>query len=205
VGFIWPIDVDGTIAAIVYQAAAGSKTGPDVRPFVVTVLSPEHLLAEKVCALLVWAKPRDLYAAWLLRGQGIRLDGDLIGKKLKLEETSLTLAVVEAALTHARTDWERSLRPQPDRWQKTPETPVSLRRLALACNAGSEVCNRLGRTGRDEGRGNAADSLPVACEDAGDAGGQGDDLKVRRDCYKCASDLYAYRTPPAAMLRDFAR
>ena len=30
----------------------------DVRPFVVTVLSPEHLLAEKVRALLVRAKPR---------------------------------------------------------------------------------------------------------------------------------------------------
>ena len=29
----------------------------DVRPFVVTVLSPEHLLAEKVRALLVRAKP----------------------------------------------------------------------------------------------------------------------------------------------------
>ena len=43
----------------------------DVRPFVVTVLSPEHLLAEKVRALLVRAKPRDLYDVWLMVEQGV--------------------------------------------------------------------------------------------------------------------------------------
>ena len=81
----------------------------DVRPFVVTVLSPEHLLAEKVRALLVRAKPRDLYDVWLLIEQGVYLDGDLIGQKLKLYEMILTQAVVEAALTRARADWERDL------------------------------------------------------------------------------------------------
>ena len=83
----------------------------DVRPFVVTVLSPEHLLAEKVRALLVRAKARDLYDVWLLIGQGVHLDGDLIGQKLELYEMSLTPVIVEAALTRARMDWERDLRP----------------------------------------------------------------------------------------------
>jgi len=83
----------------------------DVRPFVVTVLSPEHLLAEKVRALLVRAKARDLYDIWLLIEQGVHLDGDLSGQKLKLYEMNLTPAVVEAALTRARADWERDLRP----------------------------------------------------------------------------------------------
>ena len=83
----------------------------DVRPFVVTVLSPEHLLAEKVRALLVRAKPRDLYDVWLLIEQGVHLDGNLIGQKLKLYEMNLTQAVVEAALTRAQADWERDLRP----------------------------------------------------------------------------------------------
>jgi predicted nucleotidyltransferase component of viral defense system len=83
----------------------------DVRPFVVTVLSPEHLLAEKVRALLVRAKPRDLYDVWLLIEQEVQLDGDLIGQKLKLYEMNLTPAVVAAALTRARADWERDLRP----------------------------------------------------------------------------------------------
>ena len=82
-----------------------------MRPFVVTVLSPEHLLAEKVRTLLVRAKPRDLYDVWLLIGQGVHLDGDLIRQKLKLYEMILTPVVVEAALTLARADWELDLRP----------------------------------------------------------------------------------------------
>lgn len=83
----------------------------DVRPFVVTVLSPEHLLAEKVRALLVRAKPRDLYDVWLMVEQGVPLDADLIRRKLKLYEMTLTPAVVGAALARARADWERDLRP----------------------------------------------------------------------------------------------
>ena len=43
--------------------------------------------------------------------QEVHLDGDLIGQKLKLYEMNLTPAVVEAALTRARADWERDLRP----------------------------------------------------------------------------------------------
>ena len=82
-----------------------------MRPFVVTVLSPEHLLAEKAGALLVRVKPRDLYDVWLLIGQGVHLDGDLIRQKLKLYGMILTPAVVEAALPQARADWERDLRP----------------------------------------------------------------------------------------------
>jgi len=50
----------------------------DVRPFVVTVLAPEHLLAEKIRALLVRGKPRDVYDIWLLLNQGVQLDGVLI-------------------------------------------------------------------------------------------------------------------------------
>jgi len=83
----------------------------DVRPFVVTVLSPEHLLAEKVRALLVRAKPRDLYDVWLMVEQGAALDADLIRQKLKLYDMTLTPTVVDAALARARADWERDLRP----------------------------------------------------------------------------------------------
>jgi predicted nucleotidyltransferase component of viral defense system len=83
----------------------------DVRPFIVTVLSPEHLLAEKIRALLVRAKPRDLYDVWLMVEQGVPLDADLIEQKLRLYEMTLTRAMVEAALSRARSDWERDLRP----------------------------------------------------------------------------------------------
>ena len=105
----------------------------DVRPFVVTVLTPEHLLAEKVRALLVRAKPRDLYDVWLMVEQEVHLDEDLIAAKLKVYGMTLGRAVVEAALTRARADWERDLRPllgqyvEPD---VTERTAAMLLRLA---------------------------------------------------------------------------
>lgn len=83
----------------------------DVRAFVVTVLTSEHLLAEKVRALLVRAKPRDLYDVWLMVEQGIDLNAELIEQKLRLYEMTLTRAGVEGALARAQLDWERDLRP----------------------------------------------------------------------------------------------
>lgn len=83
----------------------------DVRPFVVTVLTPEHLLAEKVRALVVRAKPRDLYDVWLLLGQGVPLEAGLVEQKLALYELSITAASLDAVLAQAVSDWERDLRP----------------------------------------------------------------------------------------------
>ena len=83
----------------------------DVRPFVVTVLTPEHLLAEKVRALLVRAKARDLYDVWLLLNQGVALDPALVRRKLALYDLPLTAATLEPALARAAADWERDLRP----------------------------------------------------------------------------------------------
>lgn len=83
----------------------------DVRPFVVTVLTPEHLLAEKVRALVVRAKPRDLYDVWLLLSQGVALEPALVERKLALYDLTLTAATLDPALARAAADWERDLRP----------------------------------------------------------------------------------------------
>jgi len=83
----------------------------DVRPFVVTVLTPEHLLAEKVRALIVRAKPRDLYDIWLLLAQGVTLKRGLVEQKLALYGLSLTASSLEPALSRAARDWERDLHP----------------------------------------------------------------------------------------------
>ena len=82
----------------------------DVRPFVVTVLTPEHLLAEKTRALLVRGKPRDLYDMWLMLNQGVRLDDVLIERKLALYGTRWDRDALAMALDRVRTDWERDLR-----------------------------------------------------------------------------------------------
>jgi len=83
----------------------------DVRPFVVTVLTPEHLLAEKIRALLMRSKPRDLYDVWLLLRQGVQPDPALIERKLAIYGTGWSPDALERALEQVRTDWERDLRP----------------------------------------------------------------------------------------------
>lgn len=88
-----------------------SSVYDDVRPFVVTVITLEHLLAEKVRAFLVRNKARDAYDIWLLSTQGIHLDKELVSKKLSLYDIPLTKANLDGALANAQTDWERDLRP----------------------------------------------------------------------------------------------
>ena len=83
----------------------------DVRPFVVTVLTPEQMLAERIRALLVRGKPRDLYDIWLLLGQGVRPDRVLIERKLALYEMPFSGEALDAALARVRAGWERDLRP----------------------------------------------------------------------------------------------
>lgn len=83
----------------------------DLRPFVVTVLTPEHLLAEKVRALLARGKPRDLYDCWLLLSQGVFAEADLIRRKLALYGLSPAPELFDKALQSAVADWERDLCP----------------------------------------------------------------------------------------------
>ena len=83
----------------------------DVRPFVVTVLAPVHLMAEKMRALLVRAKPRDLYDLWLMHSQGWRLDRDLLNRKLKLYDRPFTLEWLNERLADLAPEWERDMRP----------------------------------------------------------------------------------------------
>lgn len=83
----------------------------DVRPFVVTVLTLEHLMAEKVRALLVRGKPRDLYDVWLLLHQGAQTDTALIEDKLALYEMRWDPGALEKTVERVGADWERDLRP----------------------------------------------------------------------------------------------
>lgn len=83
----------------------------DIRPFVATVISLEHLLAEKVRALFMRSKARDVYDIWLLTNQGVRMNQALVRKKLMLYDVSLSKANLEGALEKAKADWTRDLRP----------------------------------------------------------------------------------------------
>jgi predicted nucleotidyltransferase component of viral defense system len=83
----------------------------DLRPFVVNVISPSHLLAEKVRALFTRGKPRDAYDIWLLSARGIELNRALLEQKFTPLEIPLTRERLQTSLEKAQADWERDLRP----------------------------------------------------------------------------------------------
>ncbi|MDI6768590.1 MAG: nucleotidyl transferase AbiEii/AbiGii toxin family protein [Anaerolineales bacterium] len=119
------VDISLRQENVITQRALVSSEYDDVRPFVVTTLSVEHLLAEKVRALLMRGKPRDLYDVWLLTAQGVRLDASLVYEKLRLYDIELSRAIVDEALKKASANWERDLRPllpQFIRWEEVSPT-----------------------------------------------------------------------------------
>jgi len=83
----------------------------DVRPFVVTALALDHVLAEKLRALLIRGKPRDLYDIWLLLRQGVELDPLLVDRKLAMYAREWESEALERAIEGLRAEWERDLRP----------------------------------------------------------------------------------------------
>jgi len=105
------IDVNRRPESVETQRELVTSDYDDVRPFVVTVLTLEHLMAEKVRALLVRGKPRDLYDVWLLLSQGVSPDRALIERKLALYDMAFSVEALEEALTRVRTGWERDLQP----------------------------------------------------------------------------------------------
>jgi predicted nucleotidyltransferase component of viral defense system len=82
----------------------------DVRPFAVMVLTLECLLADKMRAMLVRGRPRDLYDIWLLCHRGVRPDPALIERELACYGMRWEPGVLGDALECVRDDWERDLR-----------------------------------------------------------------------------------------------
>lgn len=82
----------------------------DIRPFVVNVITPEHLLAEKVRALLMRSKPRDAYDIYLMTKQGIRLDFQLVEEKVAPFGLVPSRENLETAFKKCQREWERDLR-----------------------------------------------------------------------------------------------
>jgi len=81
----------------------------DLRPFVVIVLTPAHLLAEKIRALLVRGKARDVYDIWLLKNRGASLQKGLAQQKMQLYGAQITRQLLDEALLKSAKDWDRDL------------------------------------------------------------------------------------------------
>jgi predicted nucleotidyltransferase component of viral defense system len=103
----------------------------DLRPFVVTVLTREDLLAEKVRALLVRAKPRDAYDIWLMLRQGAKFEPARAARKLALYDRAYTPQDVQAALERAGADWGRDLRPLLPQFLEWEGVAAELQRILI--------------------------------------------------------------------------
>jgi predicted nucleotidyltransferase component of viral defense system len=82
----------------------------DVRPFVVTVLTAEQLMAEKIRAVMVRGKPRDLYDLWLMLGLGVRPEHQVIERKLAAYGIDWHLRRLMDSFELVQIGWERDLR-----------------------------------------------------------------------------------------------
>lgn len=77
----------------------------------VTALVIDHLVAEKVRALLMPGKPRDLYDIWLLQRQEVEPDLTVVDRELALYDQEWKRDAIEEALEGVRPEWKQDLRP----------------------------------------------------------------------------------------------
>jgi len=83
----------------------------DVPQLVLRVLTKDHLLAEKVRALLVRGKPRDLYDVHFLLVGGATASRELLDLKMGLYRRRFTVSGLEKGIASARRAWARDLEP----------------------------------------------------------------------------------------------
>ena len=83
----------------------------DVESFIINVLTLEQIFAEKVRALMVRGKARDVYDLWFLANKGVRADRGLLNQKLALYNMSFEPKGLDKALRMAQADWTRDLEP----------------------------------------------------------------------------------------------
>ncbi len=105
------VDTSLRIEEVATQRRLVSPEYDDVLPFLITALSLEHIFAEKVRALLVRGKARDVYDLWFLIEQGMRPNLELINAKLALYETRFDLKQFQQQVEALSRSWQHELEP----------------------------------------------------------------------------------------------
>ena len=82
-----------------------------LRPYTLSSMAIEEILAEKIRALLTRTAARDLYDVWFLLSKGIQIDYLLIDQKLKLYGRKFDLEGLLDALQARRRHWIMELQP----------------------------------------------------------------------------------------------
>ena len=83
----------------------------DVPQLVVRALTTEHLLAEKVRAVLVRGQARDLYDVQFLLARGATCGRQLLDAKMRLYRRRYSQKALEEGMRHAAKAWSRDLEP----------------------------------------------------------------------------------------------
>ncbi len=83
---------------------------PDILPFTLSIMAPQEILAEKVRALFMRNKARDLYDAWFLIMKGIVTDMKMINAKLAPYDLRFTGEALETRLQDSKDVWVTELR-----------------------------------------------------------------------------------------------
>ena len=81
----------------------------DITHYMALCASLPDIFSEKIRALLVRGKPRDLYDIWFLLMRGERFDEGLINKKLKLYNLSFNKNDFIAEVNKEKETWEQEL------------------------------------------------------------------------------------------------
>ncbi|MCX6672010.1 MAG: nucleotidyl transferase AbiEii/AbiGii toxin family protein [Euryarchaeota archaeon] len=82
----------------------------DCPSFVMRCLTLDHLFAEKIRALLIRNKPRDLYDVWFISATAA-FDRMLINEKLKLYNLSIADIDIDHVFSSIEKDWKQDLQP----------------------------------------------------------------------------------------------
>lgn len=83
----------------------------DVKTFIINAASLDHIFAEKVRALLVRGKARDLYDVWFLMERGIKPDLELINSKLSLYNKTYSQEEMNKRIVELEKSWTKDLKP----------------------------------------------------------------------------------------------
>ncbi len=82
---------------------------PDVPSFSLIVMHEDEILAEKVRAIMMRSKARDVYDLWFLIQKGVRFDESLIKEKMKYYNEKWALNDFEERLALKETIWKTEM------------------------------------------------------------------------------------------------
>lgn len=83
----------------------------DVKTFIISAASLDHIFAEKVRALLVRGKARDLFDLWFLMEKGVKPDLVLINSKLSLYDKTYSQEEMNKRIAELEKSWTKDLKP----------------------------------------------------------------------------------------------